>query len=82
MYVVSKETRVKREKTASLASREIWVSKATGVNLDQLDPEERTVLRDQRVAQVSQEILVLLAQLVRRVNLAFQDFQDIQEDKE
>lgn len=82
MFAVLKETRVKREKTASPASREIWVSRVTGVRSDQLDQEEKTVPRDQRVAQVSQEMLVLSAQLVRRVNLEFPDCQDTQEDKE
>lgn len=61
-----KETRVKREKTASPASREIWVSRATGESLDQQDPEERTVPRGQRVVQDSQEMLVRLEPLVRR----------------
>lgn len=46
----SKETRVKREKTASPASREIWVSRATGESSDQQDPEEKTGLRGQRDA--------------------------------
>lgn len=82
VYVVLKEPREKREKTASLASREIWVSRVTGESLDQQDPEEKMVLRDQRAAQVSQEMLVLLAQLVRRVNLEFPDCQDTQEDKD
>lgn len=50
--------------------------------MDQLDPEEKMVLRGQRVVQVSQEILVLLAQLVTRVNLEFPGCQDTQEDKD
>lgn len=82
MYAVLKEIRVKREKTASPASREIWASRATGESLDQQDPEEKMVPRDQRVAQVSQEMLVLLGQMARRVNLEFPDCQDTQEDKD
>lgn len=82
VFAVLKDTRVKREKTASPASREIWESRATGESLDQQDPGEKMVLRDQRVAQVSQEMLVLSAQVVRRVNLEFLDCQDTQEDKD
>lgn len=82
MFAGLKETRVKREKTASPASREIWVSRATGESLDQQDPEERTVPRGQRVVQDSQEMLVHLEPLVRRVNLEFPDCQDTQEDKD
>lgn len=78
----SKDIRVKREKTASPASREIWVSRATGESSDQQDPEEKMVQRGRRVAQVSQEMLVLLAQVARRVNLEFPDCQDTQEDKD
>lgn len=73
---------MKREKTASPASRETWVSRATGESSDQRDPEEKMAPRGQRVAQVSQETLVLLAQVVRRVNLEFPDCQDTQEDKD
>lgn len=50
--------------------------------MDQQDPEEKMDPRDQRVVQVSQEMPVLLAQLVRRVNLEFPDCQDTQEDKD
>lgn len=82
MCVALKDTRVKREKTASPASREIWVSKATGENLDQQDPEVKMALRGQRVVQGFQEMLVLLVQVVRRVNLEFLDCQDTQEDKD
>lgn len=50
--------------------------------MDQQDPEEKMAQRGQRVAQGSPEILVLLAQVVRRVNLEFLDCQDTQEDKD
>lgn len=82
VFAVLKEARVKREKTDSLASRETWESRVTGERLDQRDPEVKTVPRDQKVAQVSQEMLVLLAQVVRRVNSECPDCQDTQEDKD
>lgn len=82
VFVDLKEIRVKREKTDSPASRETWVSRVTGENLDLQDPEEKMVPRDQKVAQVSQEMLALLAQVVRRVSLEFPDCQDTQEDKD
>lgn len=82
MFAVLKEERVKREKTASPASRETWVSRVTGESSDQPDPEERTVPKDQRVARVSQEMLVLLDQTGRRVNSESPDCQDTQEDKD
>lgn len=82
MCAALKDTREKRERTAFLALKEIWASRATGVNLDQQDPEEKMAQRGQRVVQVFQEMLVHLDQLVRRVNLVSLGYQDIQEDKD
>lgn len=73
---------MKREKTASPASREIWESRATGESSDHQDPEERTVPRGPRVAQVSQEMPVLSVQTERRVNWEFLVCPDTQEDKD
>lgn len=50
--------------------------------MDQEDPEERMVPRDQKVAQVSQEMPVLSERVVTRVNLESPDCQDTQEDKD
>lgn len=80
--VVLKETKERKEKTASQDLKEIWASKATGVNLDQPDPEERMALKVPKVAQVFQVTLVRSDQLVRRVNLVFLGCLDIQEDKD
>lgn len=50
--------------------------------MDQQDPEEKTVLKVQKVVQVFQETLVHSDQMVRRVNLVFLGYLDIQEDKD
>lgn len=66
----------------SLASREIWESRVTGVSWDLLDPEVRTDLRGPRVAPVFLEMLALLDPTVKRANWVFQGCQDIQEDQD
>lgn len=82
MFAALKETRVKREKTASPASRETWASRATGESWERQDQEGKMVPRGQRVVLVFQEILVLLAPPVRRVNSECLDCPDTQEDKD
>lgn len=66
----------------SLASREIWVSRATGESWDQQDPEERTVPRGPRVGPVSLETLVRLVPTERRVNLVSLGYLVTQGDKD
>lgn len=73
---------MKREKTASQDSRETWASRATGESWELWDHEEKTAPRGRRVVLDSQEILVLWAPPVRRVNSECLACPDIQEDKD
>lgn len=80
--VVSRDPRERRARMVSQVSRETWESKETGVRLACLGLVERMVLRVLKAEQVPMENQVLLVLLEKRVNLAFQDCQVIQEDKD
>lgn len=66
----------------SLELREILVSRERGASLECQDPGERTVQRGQRVASDPLVRSDHLVSLERRVNLVYQDFLDILEDKD
>uniref|UniRef100_A0ACB8F3U0 Uncharacterized protein n=1 Tax=Sphaerodactylus townsendi TaxID=933632 RepID=A0ACB8F3U0_9SAUR len=67
---------------AFLVSKVIWDLRVTEVKLAPLVHEEKMVLRVPKAVQAQQETQVGLVQLGKRVNLVFQDCQDIQEGKD
>lgn len=69
-------------KMVSLELREISVPRERGVSLECQGPEERMVLRGQRVASGPLASSDHLDWLERRVNLVYLDFLDIPEDKD
>lgn len=68
-------------KTVFQVSREIWVSKATGVSSDWLVPEVRMDQRARRVVRAPMVKLVPWALQEKRANLVFRDYLAIRDVK-